>query len=225
MSVDRFLNIMRQQASLVNNSIASTAIGTIVAYDQSQHYASVQLYPADPDDASSSPMITGMLPIFSPWVGANWGMFSPPAIGDIVEVHFQEGSLQNGYIGMRTWNLGHPPLSVPSGEFWLVHQTGSYIKMKNNGEIDISTPVKINVSCATAEITATTSAKVTSPNIQLSGSVQLGNLSQSLTGLMNDVAIGVYNSHTHSDPQGGTTGVPNQLISPSTALTTNVTAN
>lgn len=192
--IDKFLNVMRQQASLVNNSISSTALGTIVAYDQSQYYASVQLYPADPADHTSSPMITGMMPIFSPWVGSGWGLFSPPNIGDIVEVHFQEGSLQNGYIGLRTWNLNQLPLSVPSGEFWLVHETGSYIKLTNDG------------------------------NISINGTVNLGELTSSVKKLMNEVALGVYNSHTHN-VTGGLTTIPNQQLDPSTALTSNTKAN
>lgn len=207
--IDKFLNIMRQQASLVNNSIASTAIGKIVAYDQVQHYASVELYPADTDDALSSPMVTGMMPIFSPWVGSGWGMFSPPSIGDIVEVHFQEGSLQNGYIGMKTWNLNHPPLSVPSGEWWLVHQSGSSIKLTNDGKVSIQSGLEIDI---------------TAPIVNVSGgSVNLGDLGDTLTGLMNDVAIGVYNTHTHDVPDG-VSDAPNQLLTGS-ALTTNVMAN
>ena len=221
--IDKFQNIMRQQASLVSNSVAQSALGTVVAYDQLNHYASVQLYPADPTDPTSIAMITGMLPIFSQWVGAGWGFFTPPSIGDIVDVHFQEGSIQNGYISLRTWNESAPPLNVPSGEAWLVHQSGSFIKMTNDGNISINTPNNVNITCNTANVNATASANVTAPAINLDGVVEMGNLSASLTGLMNSVAIGVYNSHTHNLPSG-VSDIPNQLLD-SSSLTNNVKAN
>lgn len=209
MGIDKFLNIIKQQAALVNNSNASTALGTIVAYDELNHYASVQLYPADSNDPTSQAMITGMLPIFSQWVGSEWGFFTPPGIGDIVEVHFQEGSLQNGYIGLRTWSLNSIPLQVPSGEAWLVHKEGAYIKLTNNGKITIGSDVEIDV---------------TAPVINIGGgAVNLGDVGGALTGIMNNIAIGVYNGHTHNTPSG-VSDPPNQPLDAS-ALTTNVQAN
>ncbi len=204
--IDKFLNIMRVQASQVSNGTAQTALGKIIAYDQVNFYANVELYPATEEEGQ--PLTTGMLPIFSPFVGNGWGLFCAPSIGDIVEVHFQEGSFQNGYIGMRCWQLGQNS-SVPSGEMWLVHKSGAFIKMTSNEKISINSPVEIDI---------------TAPIVQIAGEVKLGDLESALTGLMNDVAISVYNNHTHDIVSPSVTEVPNQQLD-STALTTNVQAN
>jgi hypothetical protein len=207
MSIEKFLNIIKLQSSLLNNGSAHPALGKIVAYDQNNFYANVELYP-DPLNPDQ-PTTTGWLPIFSAWVGNGWGLFLAPSIGDIVEVKFQEGSLQNGYIGLRCGQLGQN-LSVPSGEAWLVHKSGSYIKMTNDEKIEINSPVEINVVAPVVNVN--------------SESVNLGNLSQAVTSLMNDVAIGVFNSHTHNIVSSGVTAMPNQQLD-STALTTNVKGN
>lgn len=224
MSVERFLNVMRIQASLTNNARAQTALGTVIAYDSDNFYANIELYPADPSDSESQPLQTGFIPIFSPWVGNGWGFFVAPNIGDVVEVHYQEGSFQNAYCGMRCWTLGNN-LSPPSGEMWLVHQSSSYIKMLNTGEIDIvsgsagspAVPANINV-------TSSGIINVTASTINLGGTVNMGDLLSTLTGFLNGSAMNVYNTHTHNDPVSGITGVPNQQMTAS-ELSTHVKGN
>jgi hypothetical protein len=230
MSTAHFLNIMKMQAALVNNGTALTTLGAIAQYDSTSHYAIAELYSADSSDNTIGSVQTPWLPIFSPWVGNGWGLFAPPSIGDIVEIHYVEGSLQNGYIGLRTWspNSGATPLNVNSGEFWLVHQSGSYIKMLNSGDININvaTASNVNITAATGHvnITSATQVNLTAANISLGGAVSLGNLAGTLLGFLNGNAAGVYNTHTHGDPQGGTTGVPNQLMN-ATVITSNVLGN
>lgn len=196
MSIDRFLNIMKIQASLASNGTAVTALGQISAYDAANYYAQVELYAADPSDPASQPTQTPWLPIFSPWVGNGWGFFAPPSVGDIVEVHYQEGSLQNAYIGLRTWYTGVAPLNVPSGELWLVHNSGSFIKMTNDGAVSIN-----------------------------STTVQLGEVTSTLLALINSTAQNLYNTHTHT-VSGAVTLPPDAPFQwgPGT-LTTNTKAN
>lgn len=83
-------------------------------------------------------VITGWLPVSSYWVGNGWGMFAPLSIGDLVEVHFQEGSFEAGIINMRFFNDVARPLNVLSGEFWLQHKSGAYFKLLNNGNATFS---------------------------------------------------------------------------------------
>ncbi len=230
MSIYGLQQMMRGEALKVMSSQQFVSLGTIMGYDPTNYVATVQLYQADPGGIPA--LQTGWLPVFTPWMGNGWGMFAPPNIGDIVEVHFQEGSLQNGYIALRSYNTGSPPLAVQSGEFWLVHASGSSVKLTNDGklsingnvEIDLTAPTVVITTTGNATINATGNATVTAASIKLDATdVEMGHLASALTPIMTSVAQTVYNGHTHNI-SGGVTLVPNQLMGPS-VLTTNVKAN
>jgi len=219
--IDKFLNVMKMHSQIANSGKVFSALGLVTGYDPATYLVTVELYGATDD---SPALQTGSIPLFSPWVGNGWGMFCPPNLGDIVEVHFQEGSLQNAYACLRSYGNNSLPLSVPSGEFWLVHQSGSFFKLTNDGKLLLNGGVEIDITAPIINITCATSVSVTAPEVSInSADISLGNLSDSLTGLMNDVAIAVYNGHTHNSPDG-VTDPPNQPIG-SDALTINVKAN
>jgi hypothetical protein len=207
MSIEKFLNTMKLQASVVGNAKASSAIGTVIAFDQANYYVNCEIYPS-PDEGGQS-LTTGWIPLATIWCGNGFGFFAPPSIGDLVLIEYQEGSFQNAIASMRFFQLGQN-LNVPSGEAWVVHSSGSYIKFTNDGEVLISGAAEVNVEAPIVNVN--------------SGSVNLGDLESTLTGLMNDVAISVYNSHTHNISSPGVTDAPNQPLDGS-ALTTNVHAN
>lgn len=188
---DRLANHARIQAKLAVSSITVTKLGVVTNYDPANYRAKVQLQPEDQDNPTQS--LTGWLPIFSPWTGANYGLFAPVNVGDMVEVQFQDGDIDSGIVCMRGYSDKQRPLSVESGEFWLVHKSGSFIKMMNDGSIEIhSDDIKIGES--------------------------------SFQKLVNETGQAVYNSHTHSDPQGGETGPPTQQMGAS-SVTANTTAS
>ncbi len=123
------LNTMRAQAQRASQHRASVQLGIVDSYDPNQYQAKVRLQPDD--------VLTGWLPIVSPWVGKGWGCFAPPSIGDLVEVQFQEGQLEAGFIGQRFYNEFDRPLVVPEKEWWLVHQSGSALKFYNDGSVEL----------------------------------------------------------------------------------------
>lgn len=82
-------------------------------------------------------VLTGWLPILSPWVGVGWGLVCPPTPGDQVLVLAQEGAAEHGIIVGRIFSNSERPPVASSGEFWLVHQTGSYLKLLNDGTVQI----------------------------------------------------------------------------------------
>lgn len=143
-------NIMRKNAQLVSQNAAKTRVGTVSAYDPNAHAVKILF---QPDNTES-----GWLPVFTPWVGNGWGMFSPPSIGDMAKVHFQEGGHEAGMVSLRGFNDVDRPLPVPSGEFWLVHKTGSSIKITNDGAISIHTNQNLN-----ATVTGNANLSVTGP--------------------------------------------------------------
>jgi len=160
-------NSMSQRASIAANSTASVKLGIVTSYDPANYSAKVQLQPEGTE--------TGWLPISTPFVGSGWGMFCPPSIGDMVEVQFQEGGIEAGFICGRMFNDDDRPVSCPIGEFYLIHKTGSYVKLFNDGRIKFNSTVEIDA----------------------------GNMASALHTLVHDAFMSLYNGHTHTSATSG----------------------
>ena len=70
-------------------------------------------------------------------------------------------------------------------------------------EVDATTAT---VNATTSTVNATTSATVTSPSISLGAS------GQTLLAFVTSAFVNLFNIHTHNDPQGGISAVPNQIM-------------
>lgn len=138
--LQQLLNAMRQQSDMEGGSRAMVRHGIVSGYDPGSYCAKVTLMPEGNE--------TGWLPIVSPWIGNSWGLFAPPSIGDAVEVQFQEDDPEAGYLCQRFYNDSDRPLSVESGEFWLVHKSGSFLKFENNGNVELHTAADLNATVA-----------------------------------------------------------------------------
>ena len=182
------LNMMRREASSAGMERAGTRIGTICGYDASNFLAKVLFRPDD--------VISGWLPIASIGVGNGWGIQVAPAIGDVVQVEFQDGGIDAGLIIGRLFTDQARPGAVPSGEFWLVHKNGQFIKMLSDGSIS-SSGVWNHAGAMNVTGPVTATGTVTAPNVVGTTNVTFGGKS------------GI--AHTHSGVQtgGGSTGAPN----------------
>jgi phage baseplate assembly protein gpV len=129
--MNQLLNTIRAAAQQAGQSVATTRQGTVTSYNPATHSVRVTLQPDNE--------LTGWLPLKSPWVGNGWGLFCPPSIGDLVEIDYQEGAQGYGSVGLRFYNDEDRPLPCPSGEFWLVHQSGSMLKFHNDGSVELET--------------------------------------------------------------------------------------
>lgn len=179
-------NIMRMHAESITsgNQNYMTIMGTVSGYDPNYYCATVTLQPDGTE--------TGWMPIMTPWVGNSWGLFCPPNIGDQVEVQFQEGNINAGIVCLRAYSQVNQPLSVNSGEFWLVHSTGSFIKLTNDGNLSINGNENINISINTnnsGKINLNGNVNVTG-NIVASGDIT--DKKSSMETIRTD-----YNEHTH----------------------------
>ncbi len=130
MKVGAFQNAMRLQAQRAVAEMITSRIGTVKSYDPNEYIAKVQLQPDS--------LITGWLPVASSWMGNGWGMFCPPSPGDMVSVVFINGDLNAGYVESRFWNDEDRPVAVDSGECWLLHKSGAYFKLTNDGKASFS---------------------------------------------------------------------------------------
>jgi phage baseplate assembly protein gpV len=127
--VQRFLNALKAQAGAMDASQGQPRFGLVTSVDPTQFTARVQLQPEG--------VLTGWLPILSAWVGSGWGMVALPSPGDQVLVLAQEGHADQGVIVAGAYSSSMPAPVAPAGEFWLVHQSGSFIKLRNDGTVQV----------------------------------------------------------------------------------------
>jgi len=127
--METFLNAIKAQAGAMDQSMAQPRFGLVASVDPMHATARVRLQPED--------VLTGWLPILSPWVGAGWGLACPPSPGDQVFILAQEGDADHGVIAGRAFSdtAGSPAAEV--GELWLVHKSGSFVKLLNDGSVRV----------------------------------------------------------------------------------------
>ena len=127
--MDRLLNALKAQAGALDQSRGQPRFALVTSVDPATATARVTLQPEG--------VLTGWLPIATPWAGSGWGLVCPPAPGDQVLVVPQEGDAEHGVIVAHAYSATQPPPNAPSGEFWLVHRSGSFLKLQNDGTVRI----------------------------------------------------------------------------------------
>ncbi len=175
--MDRFLNALKSQAGALDQGMAQPRFATVTSVDPDTATARVLLQP--------EAVLSGWLPVLSPWIGAGWGMSCPPSPGDQVLVLAQEGDAEHGVIVGRAYSTVSAPPTAPSGEFWLVHASGSFIKLLKDGTIQLQGNITV-----TGDLHAT-------------GNIYDGH------GKLADLRAH-YNAHHHTDSRGGQTSPPDQ---------------
>ena len=129
------MNALKSQAGALDQSLAQPRFGTVTSVDPNTATARVLLQP--------EAVLSGWLPVLSPWIGAGWGMSCPPSPGDQVLVLAQEGDAEHGVIIGRAFSDTASPPPAPAGELWLFHASGSFIKLLNDGTIGMQGNVTI----------------------------------------------------------------------------------
>jgi len=178
--MDTFINRLRLEMARALAGRADPRLATVSSFDPQNYAAKVMVQPENVE--------TGWLPVLSPWIGSEWGFFAPVTPGDQVLVLFQENDQEVGLVLSRLFSNQQRPLAVDSGELWLVHQSGSYLKLTNadpqhnvpakvliNGMIEIdATATTINLSVSQQDqsntpptINITASASSLSPAINI----------------------------------------------------------
>lgn len=208
-------NMMRSQAMQAQGGFSGTRQGLITAYDPNEHAVKVQLQPTGEE--------TGWVPLSSPWVGNGWGLAVGPEIGAVCQVDFDSGQMGTALVGGQFWNGEDRPPAVPSGEFWLVHKSGSVLKFHNGGAVEL---VSNGTLTSTAPQWNHNGPMTVNGNVVINGTEQVsgkitgqggmavsGGSGASVSGNMTITGGDVkadsisLKGHTHADPQGGTVGV------------------
>jgi hypothetical protein len=193
-NVKRLQNVVRAAAMGAQNGHADPKIGLVTGYDPARYAVKVTLQPAG--------NITGWLPLGAVWVGAGWGLYAPPSIGDMVMVDFAEGHGEAGHVALRFFNDVDQALPVTSGEFWLVHKSGAYFKLLNTGALALSDGKGAAVTMnGDGTMSSTASAWTHTGNMMVTGT---------LTATTDVIAAGKHLvSHVHTGGTiSGDTGIP-----------------
>lgn len=127
---------MKAQAGSLDQGQAQPRFATVTSVDPTTATARVMLQP--------EAVLSGWLPVLSPWIGAGWGMSCPPSPGDQVLVLGQEGNAEHGLIVGRAFSNVAPPPAAPAGECWLVHASGSFMKLLNDGTVQVNGDLHVN---------------------------------------------------------------------------------
>jgi hypothetical protein len=130
--MDDFLNLFKARASQIDQGWGQPRLAVVSSVDPATYTARVTIQPEG--------VLSGWLPIATPWIGAGWGLACPPMLGDQVLVLCQEGESEHGIIVGRIWSNTTATPGAPVGEFWLIHQSGSFIKLHNDGSIESKAP-------------------------------------------------------------------------------------
>ncbi len=181
--MDQFWNAVKARAGGMDGLAGVARFGLVSSFDPSAYAARVMMQPEN--------VLSGWLPILSAWVGAGWGLAAPLTPGDQVLVLAQEGYSEQGVIVGCVWSAVDTPLQAPAGELWLQHQSGSFVKLLNDGTIALQAGT-VNVK----------------GNLVVSGDIS------DRAGAHGTLAAfrGAYDNHTHADPQGGQTGLPSETV-------------
>ena len=176
--IEDLKNAMRLEAQRSAGRLAMPRVGIISGYDNSNgvHNVKVQ-YPED-TDANGNPLETGWIPNAPIWSGGGWGLYVGPVMGQQVVVSFIAGSPNHGYVSHHLPSRQATAPQVPSGEFWLVHSSGSSIKIVTSGainlqdaqgsQVNLANNGNITVSCSqTMNVTSSNNITMTAPNITL----------------------------------------------------------
>jgi hypothetical protein len=127
--MERLLNVIKQHAGGLDQGGGQPRFGIVTSVNPAAATARVTLQPEG--------VLSGWLPVLSPWIGAGWGMCCPPSPGDQVLVLAQEGDAEHGMIIGRAFSNTQATPAAPVGELWLVHGSGSFIKLQNDGTVQV----------------------------------------------------------------------------------------
>jgi phage baseplate assembly protein gpV len=152
---------MSVAAQRAGDAKQDTRCGLIDSYDENTYSVKVRLQPSN--------VLTGWIPIASCYVGDGWGLQVGPNIGDAVVLQAQEGGGDAAIVVGSMFNDVDRAMPVPSGEMWIRHKSGSFLKFKNNGDVELNTDNDL-IATVGNDLSATVSGKA---RMSVSGTADL----------------------------------------------------
>ncbi|TCG09366.1 hypothetical protein BZM27_06085 [Paraburkholderia steynii] len=129
--IDNLLNQIRAHAQMAQGEKTTHRVGQVTAYDPSKYSVKVKMWP----DTQES---LGWIPLASTYIGNGWGLVAGPSIGDQVMIAFDREDQDAGVVVGRFFTDVEQPPAAPSGDFWLVHKSGSLLKFHGDGSVELT---------------------------------------------------------------------------------------
>ncbi len=176
-------NLVKARANGLDGMAGVVRFGLVASFDPSTYAARVLMQPEN--------VLSGWLPVMSAWVGPGWGLAAPLVPGAQVLVVAQEGDAEQGVVIGAVWSNVDQPIGAPGGEIWLQHQTGSFLKLHNDGSISFQAPV-----------------------VSITGDLMVSGDISDRSGTHGSLSAfrAAYDGHVHEAPVGGETGLPSALV-------------
>ena len=122
-----FSEAIRRQIGQQQRLISQPRVGIISSSDNITSTVRVLLQPEG--------VLTGWLPVMTVWSGTGWGLSCPLSPGDQVILIFQEGSVDHGIVLGTLYSDKTNAPEARIGELVLKHQSGTSIKLTNEGRV------------------------------------------------------------------------------------------
>ena len=140
--------------------------------------------------------------------GGSNGIILDPVVGDIGIATVCDRDISTVKNAKTVSAPGSTRKNDMSDMVYLMSIIGSaptqYVQFNSSG-ITITSPVNVTVNAPTAIVNSSTSVTMNTPILKVSGDI----IDNSATNTHSMAQMrSIYNSHTHSDPQGGNTGTP-----------------
>jgi phage baseplate assembly protein V len=208
---------MSQRAALAMLDLTTPRTGLITSYDPKKHAVKVAIQPEGVE-------VAGWIPLGAIGVGNGFGIVCGPNLGDMVQVAFDNASPNAPRIVGRFFSNVNMPPAVPSGDTYIVHQSGSALKFNGDGTITVTAtssitytatqhhfvgPVQMdNTLLVKQTMTGQGGMAVSGDNGTGATSTITGNLAT--TGSITNNGKSIGSTHTHSGVQSGSsnTGTP-----------------
>lgn len=178
--------------------VASSKLGIVTSADPNAYAVKVRLQPED--------VLSGWLPVTAEWTGSGWGDFCLPLPGDQVRVSFQEGDSGAGIVVGKVYSdEQRPPTGALAGERWLMHQSGSLIRLRNNGNVEIVGAADLPVTVAgNVTLAVTGNVTITAAALTITGDTTIdGDLTITGTVIGGEKGVNL-DTHVHTNVQAGT---------------------
>jgi uncharacterized protein involved in type VI secretion and phage assembly len=207
---------MSQRAALAMLDLTTPRTGLITSYDPKKHAVKVAIQPEGVE-------VAGWIPLGAIGVGNGFGIVCGPNLGDMVQVAFDNASPNAPRIVGRFFSNVNMPPAVPSGDTYIVHQSGSALKFNGDGTINVAATSSITYTATQhhfvgpVQMDSTLLVKQTMTGqggMAVSGDNGSGNAS-TVTGNFNTVGTitnngkSIGSTHVHTNGNGGAnTGAP-----------------
>ncbi len=168
---DAFYNTLIDRIQGLLSQRGTTRIGVITEYQPFQ--VQVKIFPEG--------YITDWIPLEALAIGAGCGVICAPNIGDVCVVEHINEDFNTPVARTRLFTDGFTSPPAQAGEVWIVHSTGSLMKLTSDGIITVSSSSKLIINTVSdVDVTAggdvnvsAQGATLTAPVVTIEGDLEV----------------------------------------------------